>query len=195
MAKSKFGVEAFTATQFATAEEKCNAANAIVAFIDSGFVREKFTKRVYDALCLHLFGHIAHYNLHGFYAEWFASPELQQQWLTHVKNWNLDRSNATFTWCDVERAVKNWVIQNVPVLAKLGVRRDGRWETMTPGTKVFALSRREYAQAFREFLALRQEIPVDTDLDHIFVEHLPGGENAQVPWRVTVRDKPPKLGG
>ncbi|EQD78106.1 hypothetical protein B1A_02423, partial [mine drainage metagenome] len=77
----KFEAERFTATKFDSAEDKAKGLGALVSFIQAGFPESKFTRRVYDVLYLHILGHIAHYNQAGFYAKWFASPELQFKWL------------------------------------------------------------------------------------------------------------------
>src|SRR5262245_40714234 len=51
----------FVATRFDSAEAKAKAANALASFVEGGFEARRFTKAVYNALYLHLFGHIAHF--------------------------------------------------------------------------------------------------------------------------------------
>lgn len=60
----------FTTEEFTTAEEKAKILNDWDRFFQSGFALSRFTKRLYHHLTLHC-SFIAHYNLHGFYAEYF----------------------------------------------------------------------------------------------------------------------------
>lgn len=71
-------------------KDKNKTLQAILKFIDSDFAPEKFTTRVYsggdggDGL-MYQFGHIAHYNKHGFYAEWFNDDADRLEWLRLVE--------------------------------------------------------------------------------------------------------------
>jgi len=61
----------FIATQHSSASDKAKFANHFVRFVESGYRRTLFFKWFYTRLSM-TFGHIAHYNIDGFYAEWFA---------------------------------------------------------------------------------------------------------------------------
>lgn len=103
-----FRAAQFRATRFDTAAAKAKAANALAAFVTAGFPRSKFTRRVYDALYLHLFGHIAHTNLEGFYAAWFATPRDQLRWIRHALE-NPTLGPPDHTWSDVGQAFAAWL--------------------------------------------------------------------------------------
>ncbi|WP_145144422.1 hypothetical protein [Roseomonas gilardii] len=60
--------EQFVATRFDTAQAKADFGNQLLAFIAEGFPQKRFTQRFYRVLMQH-FGMIAHYDQHGFWAE------------------------------------------------------------------------------------------------------------------------------
>lgn len=109
----KFAAKRFTATQWASAEDKTTALSALVSFIQSGFPESKFTRRVYNVLYLHMLGHIAHYDRAGFFGEWFSTPERQLGWLQYVAKGGAygigGSGDPTSTWSDVETALVEWV--------------------------------------------------------------------------------------
>lgn len=108
----KFEAGRFTATEFDSAEDKAKGLSAVASFIEAGFPERKFTRRVYDVLYLHMFGHFAHYNQAGFYAEWFASPESQLRWLRYVAHggaYGAGMGDPAYTWSDVETVLVDWV--------------------------------------------------------------------------------------
>lgn len=84
-----FTAAEFTPTQWASAEDKAKFANALMKFIANEFPRQSFTRSLYQRLS-NTFGHIAHTNVDGF--------EQTLSW-PHF-------GDPTFTFCDVERAVK-----------------------------------------------------------------------------------------
>lgn len=103
-----FSPAMFVPTKFDTVETKAQAANDLVAFIRGGFQEKAFTPALYKHLSLHLFGHIAHYNRDGFYAEWFSTPAQRLEWIDYV----IERpvyGDPQYTWSDVERAFKRWI--------------------------------------------------------------------------------------
>lgn len=107
MAAAKHTADEFTATKFSTAEDKAKAVNALLVFVDSGFQESKFTKRVYEALYIHMFGHIAHYNKVGFYDEWFATDEDRQRWMEYAARGGAYgfATSSSYDWADAERVV------------------------------------------------------------------------------------------
>ena len=60
----------FKDSDFFTAEDKYKTAKHFLRFVKNGFERKDFNKRVYEHLHLHC-GFIAHYNINGFYQEYF----------------------------------------------------------------------------------------------------------------------------
>lgn len=108
----KFGAEQFTATKWDSGEDKAKGLSALVSFIQAGFPEAKFTRRVYDVLYLHLFGHIAHFNKAGFYAEWFATPARQLAWLRYAARggaYGAGHGDPAYTWSDVETVLVDWL--------------------------------------------------------------------------------------
>lgn len=110
--KVKFEAAQFTATKWDSAEAKANALTDLVSFVDAGFPKGQFTGRVYDALYLHMLGHIAHYDRAGFFAEWFATLGRQLRWLEYVARggaYGGGHGDPAFTWSDAETALIDWV--------------------------------------------------------------------------------------
>ncbi|MHA2046150.1 MAG: hypothetical protein ACW99G_15265 [Candidatus Thorarchaeota archaeon] len=103
----QFNAEQFTPTQFDTAEQKAKFANHFVKFVESGFKREKFPKWFYTRLSM-TFGHIAHYNLDGFYAQWFTTTERQMEFLNHTLN-HPCYGQPEYTYSDVEKEIIEWL--------------------------------------------------------------------------------------
>jgi hypothetical protein len=94
----------FTATQFSTIEDKVLFIEALIRFLCNHCDRDRFTRRVYDGLHLYL-GHIAHYNMAGFYDNWFEDLVDQIKFLKHHS------SEQVFgNWRDVAEALKQWII-------------------------------------------------------------------------------------
>jgi hypothetical protein len=102
--KTKFTADQFVATQWATAADKARFANTLLAFITAGMPRAKFTKALYQRLS-NCFGHIAHYNLDGFYATWFATPQQRHAFMHRLADWTM-HGQPDWTFGDVERAVQ-----------------------------------------------------------------------------------------
>lgn len=104
----EFCIGDFTPTQWATAEEKAKIANKLTRFILGGFQQASFTKAMYQRLS-NMFGHIAHYDIHGFYATWFADIRCCRDWAEHItSSWLSGIGDPAFTWSDVEKALIQW---------------------------------------------------------------------------------------
>lgn len=86
---------------------KAKFANALEAFILAGFPRQKFTKSLYRSLT-NCFGHIAHYDIDGFYATWFSTAFDREQFLRNIIQ-SSPCGSPEYTYVDVERQVKVWV--------------------------------------------------------------------------------------
>jgi len=105
MAKIKvFTPDQFEGNQYYTAEQKAEWANRLAHFITSGFERGHFTRILYDLLHLH-FGHIAHFDINGFYQTWFATPDQRVAFLKHT----IEYPPSSPWFGDVEKAVQEWV--------------------------------------------------------------------------------------
>ena len=114
---AQFSAARFTATKWATAEEKAKALNGLIRFIEAGFLEQRFTKAIYDALSQHLLGHCAEYDRRGFYRSWFATPGKRLGWLKYAVSGGLHGSSyglgdPAWTWSDVETELIRWVTAN-----------------------------------------------------------------------------------
>ena len=65
----QFQGSSFAATKWNTAEDKARLANKLTKLILNGFQLRSFTKDMYKRLSM-MFGHIAEYDIHGFYHVW-----------------------------------------------------------------------------------------------------------------------------
>src|SRR5512141_1096924 len=107
--RREFRPEDFTPTKWSSAEEKAKIANKLTRFILGGFQRSGFTKDIYQQLSS-MFGHIAHYNINGFYEMWFADVKACKEWVEHsTSNWLSGMGDPRFTWSDVEKALFQWI--------------------------------------------------------------------------------------
>lgn len=93
----------FTATQFHDGAAKAAFGNQLLAFIAEDFPRKRFTLKFYCVLCQR-FGMIAHYDVHGFWAEYFTSTADKLRFLEELIAHPCWGSPA-FTFSDLERAV------------------------------------------------------------------------------------------
>ena len=109
MKPGPFKAEQFVATQWDTAEDKAKFANHLVRFVESDYSRSLFYKWFYRRLS-NCFGHIAHYNLDGFYHEWFTSDPRNggRRFLYNIAKWPC-YGDPKFTYSDVEKELQKWV--------------------------------------------------------------------------------------
>ncbi len=104
----------FSATKWTTAEDKARMATKITKFILNGFQQPSFTKEIYRRLST-MFGHIAEYDIHGFYHVWFADDAACLRWTENaVKGGVLGFvvGDPAWTWSDVEKALQAWMKEN-----------------------------------------------------------------------------------
>jgi len=107
-----FRAEDFTPTKWATADEKAKVANRLTRFILGGFQQGSFRKGMYKRLS-NMFGHIAHYDIHGFYSTWFGDVGSCRDWVEHVTSgWLSGIGDPKFTWSDAEKALVRWLKDN-----------------------------------------------------------------------------------
>jgi hypothetical protein len=93
----------FTPTEWETAQGKADFGNKLCKFIAADFKQSLFTKQLYGRLH-NCFGHIAHYNIHGFFGTFFSDLTGKIEFLELSLQWPC-YGDPTFTFCDVERAV------------------------------------------------------------------------------------------
>lgn len=75
---------AFTDAPFMTAADKERVLRAWERFLKHGLQQKHFSKRLYEHLHLHC-GFIAHYNIHGFYAEYFQAGQDTERFLENFR--------------------------------------------------------------------------------------------------------------
>lgn len=92
----------FTSTEWSSAADKAWFGNHLLRFIAADFPPTLFTKRFYNRLSL-TFGHIAHYNMHGFWGVFFEDLPGKIHFLQQTAAWPC-HGDPAFTYCDVERA-------------------------------------------------------------------------------------------
>ena len=98
-----FTANEFTATEWETAQGKAEFGNKLCKFIAADFKQSLFTKPLYGRLS-NCFGHIAHYNIQGFFETFFLDLAGKIEFLELTLQWPC-YGDPTFTFCDLERAV------------------------------------------------------------------------------------------
>lgn len=93
----------FTPTRFQPASSKVWFTQHYLRFVSSGFPRHGFTQRFYGQL-MHTFGMVAHYDLAGFWAEYFTSTRNIVEFLAETVS-HPCYGQPSHTWCDVERFI------------------------------------------------------------------------------------------
>lgn len=111
----------FIPTKFHSAEEKAWFANALLKFLADDCRKSAFTDRFYRLLH-NSFGHIAHYNKHGFYEFYFLDARGKIEFLEDTLQW-LCYGDPAVTFCDVERIIQRR-IRGANLLAIERTRRD-----------------------------------------------------------------------
>jgi hypothetical protein len=104
MKNQVFKAEQFRATKWETAEDKAKFANHLVRFINSGYNPNLFYDWFYRRLSM-TFGHIAHFNRHGFYDVWFTGRESRREFIHHLMMWPC-YGDPEYTYSDVEKALQ-----------------------------------------------------------------------------------------
>lgn len=100
-----------------TPERKAKFVNALLRFIAEEFPSERFTRALYLGLSNHgYFRFIAHYDIHGFYAEQLSTPERQARFLRELAeicqhDARLDRPDL---WTDVKAVLAKHLLVEPP---------------------------------------------------------------------------------
>lgn len=105
MPKPLFAADEFVPTEFSTIQDKAAFGNHFFRFIESEWKSSLFTKGFYNRLSS-CFGHIAHYNLQGFYGTWFAHDEARLSFLRHTLRFPC-YGDPAYTFSDVEQAIRS----------------------------------------------------------------------------------------
>jgi hypothetical protein len=104
---SKFTPAQFTATEFSTGEDKAKFCNQFVRFVESDFSFTLFPKWFYSRLSM-TFGHIAHYNQHGFFNTWCERTYDKYSFLARIAN-HKPCGDPRYTYSDAERFIAEYV--------------------------------------------------------------------------------------
>ena len=97
----------FTPTQCYTSADKQKFAKTFIRFLNSGCNFNIFSKEFYNHLS-NCMGHIAHFNRHGFYSEWFASNYKRASFISHWLSHPI-YGDPEYTFSDVERFLQGWI--------------------------------------------------------------------------------------
>ncbi len=100
----------FTPTKWHTVADKEKFARHYIKFVQARCPFELFHKWFYERMT-HLFMHIAHYNRFGFYETWCDTAEKRFAFVRHHATFE-SMGDAMWTWCDVERTLKGWIIES-----------------------------------------------------------------------------------
>jgi hypothetical protein len=102
-----FEADTFTPTKWNSSADKADFGNKLLHLLLNDCQQSLFTHKLYDRL-MNCFGHIAHYNRDGFFAEWFSSPQSKAEFVRHLLSYPC-WGDADFTYSDVERAIQSEV--------------------------------------------------------------------------------------
>ena len=105
-----FSANQFISTKWNTSQDKADFANYFVYFVQSGFVKSKFTKKFYQELS-HCFGNIAHYSIFQFYNVQFFSLRSKINFVKNCLNYHC-YGDPIFVYSDVERELQKWLKQS-----------------------------------------------------------------------------------
>jgi hypothetical protein len=100
----------FTPTKWDTADKKAAFARQFIKFVQSDFARSKFPKTFYQRLSM-CFGHIAHFNQHGFFETFFTTTQDRLRFLRMTLA-HPCYGDPAWTYSDVERALQEWLREN-----------------------------------------------------------------------------------
>ncbi len=107
MKHKPFSANQFTATKWASTEDKAKWANHFVRFAESDFKETLFYKDFYTQLS-NMFHHIAEFNRQGFYSVWFSTDQNKIRFLKRCLE-SASYGDPSYTWSDVESVIRQWV--------------------------------------------------------------------------------------
>ena len=95
----------FTDAEFMTAKDKTLVLEDWERFLRHGLARARFTRRLYQHLHLHC-GFIAHYNLQGFYSEYFEAGQDIERFFEHFCSYTARNFGACDEYDDLHAAMR-----------------------------------------------------------------------------------------
>jgi len=96
--------QSFIATRFDSPEDKAWFGNHFLRFLATDCPFTLFSQRFYNRLSM-AFGHIAHYNRHGFYDTFFESTQGRIEFLQQCLEWPC-YGDPSSTYSDLERTLQ-----------------------------------------------------------------------------------------
>ncbi len=111
----------FTPTKWSSVDDKEKFYNHFIKFVGKDFPPGLFHKWFYKRLSM-CFGFIAHYNSYGFSETFFRSTRDKLEFIKKILTYPC-YGDPVFTYSDVEKELKNWLIQE-EILNKLQERLD-----------------------------------------------------------------------
>jgi hypothetical protein len=130
MPKGPFVATQFVPTEWNSAADKAAFGNTFLHFIESEWKQTLFTKGFYRRLS-NCFGHIAHYDMYGFYGTWFACDKDRLAFLKNAKRWPC-HGDPKFTFSDVERVLRQQILgRNYIALYEVRAAEELRLAEMT----------------------------------------------------------------
>lgn len=115
-----------TPTEWATVEDKEKFIKRFKRFVEKDFPFTLFTKDFYQRMSM-MRGHIAHYNIDGFYREWFVDARRRAEFLHRWTSYYIVGDPA-WTWSDVELELQTWLIDHPEYIAKQQTTYDNQVE-------------------------------------------------------------------
>ena len=122
------GEPQFKDSQFMTAEEKRKVLRDWERFLAGGCSRQDFTKSLYRHLTLHC-SFIAHYDIHGFYAEYFNHGDDTARFLSQFDRtkgcrsieygedyWIRNCNDVSSQYYDINNAMVDVAAKYIPIL-------------------------------------------------------------------------------
>lgn len=97
----------FIPTEHSTSQDKARFANQFIKFMMSDYDEDFFPKWFYNRLSM-CFGHIAHYNLSGFYSHFFTNDEGKIKFVNMTMNHHC-AGDPAYTYSDVEKAIQKYI--------------------------------------------------------------------------------------
>ena len=95
----------FTDAQFMTARQKQLVLMDWERFLRQGLARADFTKRLYQHIHMRC-GFIAHYNIHGFYSEYFEAGQDIERFFEHFCSYTAQNFGAYAEYDDLHVAMR-----------------------------------------------------------------------------------------
>jgi hypothetical protein len=105
-----FTADQFTPTQWNTAQQKADFANAFVRFLENGFRLEDFPRPFYSRLS-QTFGHVAHFDQATFHRTFFTTAVDKVRFLRQCIE-HQPVGDPAFTFSDVERLLRDWIVES-----------------------------------------------------------------------------------